>query len=107
MLMFLIYAGSLVNPELIAKSGAPVKLDSWGMKREEIIAAMEDASQVRKNRCQASFRRSLTVWGNNRANRRTGETQYPGGDCSRGLIALCSSSSPGISDLRCGVFLKA
>jgi len=39
----LIYAGSLVNPELIAKSGAPVKLDSWGMKREEIIAAMEDA----------------------------------------------------------------
>jgi precorrin-4/cobalt-precorrin-4 C11-methyltransferase len=39
----LIYAGSLVNPELIAKSGASVKLDSWGMKREEIIAAMEDA----------------------------------------------------------------
>jgi len=44
----LIYAGSLVNPELIAKSGAPVKLDSWGMKREEIIAAIEDASRSGK-----------------------------------------------------------
>jgi precorrin-4/cobalt-precorrin-4 C11-methyltransferase len=44
----LIYAGSLVNPELIAKSGAPIKLDSWGMKREEIIAAMEDACRSGK-----------------------------------------------------------
>jgi precorrin-4/cobalt-precorrin-4 C11-methyltransferase len=44
----LIYAGSLVNPELIAKSGAPVKLDSWGMKREEIIAVMEEASRSGK-----------------------------------------------------------
>jgi precorrin-4/cobalt-precorrin-4 C11-methyltransferase len=44
----LIYAGSLVNPELIAKSAAPIKLDSWGMKREEIIAAMEDASRSGK-----------------------------------------------------------
>lgn len=44
----LIYAGSLVNPELIAKSGAPVKLDSWGMKREEIIAAIENASRSGK-----------------------------------------------------------
>jgi precorrin-4/cobalt-precorrin-4 C11-methyltransferase len=40
----LIYAGSLVNPELIAQSGAPIKLDSWGMKREEIIAAIESAA---------------------------------------------------------------
>ena len=44
----LIYAGSLVNPELIAQSGAPIKLDSWGMKREEIIAAMEDAARSGK-----------------------------------------------------------
>jgi precorrin-4/cobalt-precorrin-4 C11-methyltransferase len=44
----LIYAGSLVNPELIAQSNAPIKLDSWGMKREEIIAAMEDAARSGK-----------------------------------------------------------
>ncbi|MDD1700798.1 MAG: precorrin-4 C(11)-methyltransferase [Methanoregula sp.] len=37
----LIYAGSLVNPELIARSGAVIKLDSWGMKLEEIVSAME------------------------------------------------------------------
>jgi precorrin-4/cobalt-precorrin-4 C11-methyltransferase len=37
----LIYAGSLVNPELIAKSGAAIKLDSWGMKLEELVEAME------------------------------------------------------------------
>lgn len=44
----LIYAGSLVNPELIAQSPAPIKLDSWGMKREEIIAAMEEAARSGK-----------------------------------------------------------
>jgi precorrin-4/cobalt-precorrin-4 C11-methyltransferase len=44
----LIYAGSLVNPELIAQSHAPIKLDSWGMKREEIIAAMEEAARSGK-----------------------------------------------------------
>jgi len=33
----LIYTGSLVNPELVAKSGAPIKLDSWGMKLEELV----------------------------------------------------------------------
>ena len=37
----LIYAGSLVNPELVAQSGASVKLDSWGMSLEELVAAME------------------------------------------------------------------
>ena len=44
----LIYAGSLVNPELIALSNAAIKLDSWGMKREEIIATMEDAARSGK-----------------------------------------------------------
>ncbi|MCK9591535.1 MAG: SAM-dependent methyltransferase [Methanoregula sp.] len=44
----LIYAGSLVNPELIAKSGALIKLDSWGMKLEEIIAAMEEPAKSGK-----------------------------------------------------------
>lgn len=39
----LIYAGSLVNPELIARSGATTKLDSWGMNLEELIVSMEKA----------------------------------------------------------------
>ena len=37
----LIYAGSLVNPVLIARSAAAIKLNSWGMKLEELVAAME------------------------------------------------------------------
>ncbi len=44
----LIYAGSLVNPELISKSGALIKLDSWGMKLEEIITAMEEPAKSGK-----------------------------------------------------------
>jgi len=38
----LIYAGSLVNPELVAQSGAPIKLDSWGMHLPELVAAMAE-----------------------------------------------------------------
>jgi len=38
----LIYAGSLVNPELVNASPASVKLDSWGMKLEEITKVIED-----------------------------------------------------------------
>jgi precorrin-4/cobalt-precorrin-4 C11-methyltransferase len=45
----LIYAGSLVNPELIAQSGAAVRLDSWGMHLEELIAAMEVPAKTGKN----------------------------------------------------------
>jgi precorrin-4/cobalt-precorrin-4 C11-methyltransferase len=37
----LIYAGSLVNPVLVAQSGSSVRLDSWGMRLDEIVAAME------------------------------------------------------------------
>ncbi len=44
----LIYAGSLVNPELIAQSKAAIKLDSWGMTREEIIATMESPAKSGK-----------------------------------------------------------
>lgn len=36
----LIYAGSLVNPALVAQSRAAVRLDSWGMNLEDIVAAM-------------------------------------------------------------------
>jgi len=44
----LIYAGSLVNPELIARSGAAVRIDSWGMKLEELVAAMEEPAKSGK-----------------------------------------------------------
>ncbi|MDD1677704.1 MAG: cobalt-precorrin-4/precorrin-4 C(11)-methyltransferase [Methanomicrobiales archaeon] len=37
----LIYTGSLVNPELVARSPAPEKLDSWGMHLEELLQTME------------------------------------------------------------------
>jgi len=37
----LVYAGSLVNPALIAQSDAQIKLDSWGMQLDELVAAME------------------------------------------------------------------
>jgi precorrin-4/cobalt-precorrin-4 C11-methyltransferase len=36
----LVYAGSLVNPELVASSPAPVRHDSHGMTLEAIVAAM-------------------------------------------------------------------
>ncbi len=38
----LIYAGSLVNPALVAESGAGVRLDSWGMTLDEIVDAVEE-----------------------------------------------------------------
>jgi precorrin-4/cobalt-precorrin-4 C11-methyltransferase len=36
----LVYAGSLVNPELVDRSGARVKIDSWGKTLEEIVPLM-------------------------------------------------------------------
>jgi precorrin-4/cobalt-precorrin-4 C11-methyltransferase len=36
-----IYAGSLVNPALVTKSAASLKIDSWGMNLEKIVAVME------------------------------------------------------------------
>ena len=44
----LIYAGSLVNPVLIARSDAKIKLDSWGMDLEELVLAMENAVNAGK-----------------------------------------------------------
>ncbi len=38
----LIYAGSLVNPELVARSPASEKINSWGMTLEDLLRAMED-----------------------------------------------------------------
>lgn len=44
----LIYAGSLVNPALVERSGAKVKLDSWGMSVEEMVPIMVDAAREGK-----------------------------------------------------------
>jgi precorrin-4/cobalt-precorrin-4 C11-methyltransferase len=41
----LIYAGSLVNPELVRRSKAAVKMDSWGMTIEEMVPLMVKASK--------------------------------------------------------------
>ncbi|MDG6257042.1 MAG: precorrin-4 C(11)-methyltransferase [Methanomicrobiaceae archaeon] len=39
----LIYAGSLVNPALVASSPAAEKYDSWGMSLEELVTVMAGA----------------------------------------------------------------
>lgn len=44
----LIYAGSLVNPELVALSGATLKFDSWGMHLEEILDVIESGVNAGK-----------------------------------------------------------
>jgi len=44
----LIYAGSLVNPALVARSPAPEKYDSWGMKLPEMVALMREAAMAGK-----------------------------------------------------------
>jgi precorrin-4/cobalt-precorrin-4 C11-methyltransferase len=42
----LIYAGSLVNPALVAKSKAPIRFDSWGMQLETIVTEMEQHAKA-------------------------------------------------------------
>jgi precorrin-4/cobalt-precorrin-4 C11-methyltransferase len=44
----LIYAGSLVNPALVARSPAPEKYDSWGMKLQEMVGVMRKAADAGK-----------------------------------------------------------
>jgi precorrin-4/cobalt-precorrin-4 C11-methyltransferase len=44
----LVYAGSLVNPALVAQSNASICLDSWGMKLEDIVAQMEKQAKAGK-----------------------------------------------------------
>jgi len=44
----LIYAGSLVNPELVAQSGAGIRLDSWGMHLPELVFLMETHAKAGK-----------------------------------------------------------
>lgn len=45
----LLYTGSLVNPELVAMSHAPVKESSWGMKLEDQISFMTTHARAGKN----------------------------------------------------------
>ena len=44
----LIYAGSLVNPALVRQSGAPISLDSWGMKLDEMVSVMAEHATAGK-----------------------------------------------------------
>lgn len=44
----LVYAGSLVNPSLVERSSAAVKLDSWGMNIESMVSIMVDAAHAGK-----------------------------------------------------------
>ncbi|MDD1673486.1 MAG: cobalt-precorrin-4/precorrin-4 C(11)-methyltransferase [Methanomicrobiales archaeon] len=44
----LIYAGSLVEPELVSCSDANIKLNSWGMQLEEILDAIETGVKAGK-----------------------------------------------------------
>ncbi|RPI37386.1 MAG: cobalt-precorrin-4/precorrin-4 C(11)-methyltransferase [Methanoregulaceae archaeon] len=41
----LLYAGSLVNPALVASSPAAEKVDSWGMHLEDLVSLMTDRVQ--------------------------------------------------------------
>ena len=44
----LLYAGSLVNPVLIASSPAAEKVDSWGMHLDDLVALMADRVRQKK-----------------------------------------------------------
>lgn len=44
----LVYAGSLVNPELVARSNAREKADSWGMALPDIVDLMVSAAEAGK-----------------------------------------------------------
>ena len=44
----LLYAGSLVNPALVASSPAPEKVDSWGMHLDDIVNLMADRAEKGK-----------------------------------------------------------
>ena len=44
----LVYTGSLVNPELVARSRAPGKLDSHGMGHAEIVDRLAEAARAGK-----------------------------------------------------------
>jgi len=42
----LVYAGSLVNPELVDLTSAPIKVDSWGMKLDDQVALMTEHARA-------------------------------------------------------------
>ena len=53
----LLYAGSLVNPALVASSPAPEKVDSWGMHLDDMVNLMADRANAGKDRGPAPLRR--------------------------------------------------
>jgi precorrin-4/cobalt-precorrin-4 C11-methyltransferase len=44
----LVYAGSLVNPELVARSPAKIKIDSWGINLDRIVSEIETHAKAGK-----------------------------------------------------------
>lgn len=44
----LLYAGSLVNPELVAVSKARIKIDSWGMKLDDLVSMLAEHARFGK-----------------------------------------------------------
>ena len=69
----IIYAGSLVNKELLelAKEGAEV-YDSARMTLEEVMAVIKRAWKEKKGDPAPSYRGSLHLWGDQRADGRHG-----------------------------------
>lgn len=69
----IIYAGSLVNKELLelAKEGAEV-YDSARMTLEEVMAGDKKGLKEKKEILQPSYRGSLHLWGDQRADGRHG-----------------------------------
>ena len=63
-----IYAGSLVNPKLLygCKETCAV-YNSAKMTLEEVLEVIKEGETERKNSCPASYRRSLPVRGDQRA----------------------------------------
>ena len=87
----LIYAGSLVNPALVERSGAKEKLDSWGMSIEEMVPIMVDAARAGKKvvRLHSGDPRSTVRWW---SDRRAGEA-WGRGHIVPGVSSLFAASA--------------
>ena len=72
---YCIYAGSLVNKEILKYCREDTKIyDSAPMALEEIIKVMEDAKGNGYRCCTGSYRGSINIRGYTGANVRTGQT---------------------------------
>ena len=61
----IIYAGSLVNPQLLdyAKEGCQI-YNSAKMTLEEVLDVMREAEKAEKNDGTSAYRRPMSVWSN-------------------------------------------